>query len=123
MLIPAVAPGRAQELLLIFDENGKIIWNSIIRLSIMFLLLPKKCLTYTLSMNDRIQNTKSNPFSCKHISAVSSIDVFKDVGPSVMMASPGGLQSGLSQQLYDMWCSDKKNTLALYLVQLPQFEF
>ncbi|RVX04563.1 Cleavage and polyadenylation specificity factor subunit 3-I [Vitis vinifera] len=34
-------------------------------------------------------------------------------GPSVVMASPGGLQSGLSRQLFDMWCSDKKNACVI----------
>jgi len=35
------------------------------------------------------------------------------------MASPGGLQSGLSRQLFDMWCSDRKNACVLpgYVVE------
>lgn len=123
VLIPAFALGRAQELLLIIDEfwaNHPELQNIPIYYASP---LAKKCLTvyetYTLSMNDRIQNAKSNPFSFKHISALSSIEVFKDVGPSVVMASPGGLQSGLSRQLFDMWCSDKKNACILpgYVVE------
>ncbi|KHN11247.1 Cleavage and polyadenylation specificity factor subunit 3-I [Glycine soja] len=117
VLIPAYALGRAQELLLILDEywaNHPELHNIPIYYASP---LAKKCLTvyetYTLSMNDRVQNAKSNPFSFKHISALSSIEVFKDVGPSVVMASPGGLQSGLSRQLFDKWCSDKKNTCVL----------
>uniref|UniRef100_A0A453MHL9 Zn-dependent metallo-hydrolase RNA specificity domain-containing protein n=2 Tax=Aegilops tauschii TaxID=37682 RepID=A0A453MHL9_AEGTS len=29
------------------------------------------------------------------------------------MASPGSLQSGLSRQLFDKWCTDKKNTCVI----------
>ncbi|KAK7318750.1 hypothetical protein RJT34_03457 [Clitoria ternatea] len=123
VLIPAYALGRAQELLLILDEY----WENhpeLRNIPIFYASpLAKKCLsvyeTYTLSMNDKIKNAKSNPFSFKHISALSSIDVFKDVGPCVVMASPGGLQSGLSRQLFDLWCSDKKSACILpgYVVQ------
>ncbi|KAL6329546.1 hypothetical protein AAG906_022096 [Vitis piasezkii] len=54
-----------------------------------------------------------------HISPLKSIENFNNVGPSVVMASPGGLQSGLSRQLFDMWCSDKKNAYVLpgYVVE------
>ncbi|KAK4271187.1 hypothetical protein QN277_019915 [Acacia crassicarpa] len=123
VLIPVFALGRAQELLLIIDEywaNHPELHNIPIYYASP---LAKKCLTvyetYTLSMNDRIKNAKSNPFCFKHISALSSIDAFKDVGPSVVMASPGGLQSGLSRQLFDKWCSDKKNSCILpgYVVE------
>ncbi|KAG6573603.1 Cleavage and polyadenylation specificity factor subunit 3-I, partial [Cucurbita argyrosperma subsp. sororia] len=98
VLIPAFALGRAQELLLILDEywaNHPELHNVPIYYASP---LAKRCLTvyetYTLSMNDRIQNAKSNPFRFKYISPLKSIEVFKDVGPSVVMASPGGLQSG-----------------------------
>ncbi|CAK9175706.1 unnamed protein product [Ilex paraguariensis] len=71
--------------------------------------------TYVNAMNERIRNqfATSNPFDFKHISALSSIENFNDVGPSVVMASPGGLQSGLSRQLFDKWCSDKKNACVI----------
>ncbi|KAJ7968040.1 Cleavage and polyadenylation specificity factor subunit 3 [Quillaja saponaria] len=123
VLIPSFALGRAQELLLILDEywaNHPELHNIPIYYASP---LAKKCLnvyeTYTLSMNDRVQNAKSNPFSFKYISALSSIDVFKDVGPSVVMASPFGLQSGLSRQLFDKWCSAKKNACIIpgYVVE------
>ncbi|KAK9939792.1 hypothetical protein M0R45_016478 [Rubus argutus] len=117
VLIPAYALGRAQELLLILDEY----WSNhpeLRNIPIFYASpLAKKCLsvyeTYTLSMNDRIRNAKSNPFIFKYISPLKSIENFKDVGPSVVMASPGGLQSGLSRQLFDMWCSDKKNACVI----------
>ncbi|KAG6742831.1 hypothetical protein POTOM_053771 [Populus tomentosa] len=115
VLIPAFALGRAQELLLILDEY----WSNhpeLHNIPIYYASpLAKKCMTvyqtYILSMNERIRNqfVDSNPFKFKHISPLNSIEDFTDVGPSVVMATPGGLQSGLSRQLFDMWCSDKKN--------------
>ena len=77
--------------------------------------LAKRCMavyqTYINSMNERICNqfANSNAFDFKHISTLKSIENFNDVGPSVVMASPNGLQSRLSRQLFQMWCSDKKN--------------
>jgi Cft2 family RNA processing exonuclease len=34
---------------------------------------------------------------------------FEDIGPSVVMASPGMMQSGLSRELFESWCTDKRN--------------
>lgn len=55
-------------------------------------------------MNSRIreQAKTSNPFQFKHISNLKSIQQFDDVGPCVMMASPGMLQSGLSRELLEV---------------------
>ncbi|XP_059597260.1 cleavage and polyadenylation specificity factor subunit 3-I isoform X2 [Vitis vinifera] len=119
VLIPAYALGRAQELLLILDEY----WSNHPELHNVPIYyaspLAKRCMavyqTYINSMNERIRNqfANSNPFDFKHISPLKSIENFNDVGPSVVMASPGGLQSGLSRQLFDMWCSDKKNACVI----------
>ena len=119
VLIPAYALGRAQELLLILDEY----WSNhpeLHNIPIYYASpLAKRCMavyqTYINSMNERIRNqfANSNPFDFKHISPLKSIENFNDVGPSVVMASPGGLQSGLSRQLFDMWCSDKKNACVI----------
>ena len=38
-----------------------------------------------------------------------SVDHFEDIGPSVVMASPGMMQSGLSRELFESWCTDKRN--------------
>jgi len=37
------------------------------------------------------------------------IDHFEDIGPCVVMASPGMMQSGLSRELFESWCTDSKN--------------
>ncbi|KAM7269233.1 hypothetical protein ACFE04_024730 [Oxalis oulophora] len=125
VLIPAFALGRAQELLLILDEY----WSNhpeLHNIPIYYASpLAKKCMavyqTYIRSMNERIraQYERSNPFEFKHIAPLNSIDNFADVGPCVVMASPGGLQSGLSRQLFDMWCADKRNACVIpgYVVQ------
>ena len=62
-------------------------------------------------MNERIRNQfeNLNPFDFKPISHLKSIENLNDVGPSVVMASP----SGLSRQLFDMWCFDKKNACVI----------
>ncbi|XP_020576081.1 cleavage and polyadenylation specificity factor subunit 3-I [Phalaenopsis equestris] len=125
VLIPAFALGRAQELLLILDEY----WSNhpeLHNIPIYYASpLAKRCMavyqTYINAMNERIRNqfANSNPFDFKHISPLKSIENFDDVGPSVVMASPGGLQSGLSRQLFDRWCTDKKNACVLpgYVVE------
>jgi cleavage and polyadenylation specificity factor subunit 3 len=124
-LLPVFAIGRAQELLLILDEywqahpelhNVPIYYAS---------TLAKKCMTvyqtYTNMMNSRIreQAKTSNPFQFKHISNLKSIAQFDDVGPCVMMASPGMLQSGLSRELLELWCLDKRNGVIIpgYVVE------
>ncbi|XP_073122881.1 cleavage and polyadenylation specificity factor subunit 3-I [Henckelia pumila] len=125
VLIPAFALGRAQELLLILDEY----WSSHPELHNVPIYyaspLAKRCMavyqTYINAMNERIRNqfASSNPFDFKHISPLKSLDEFRDVGPAVVMATPGGLQSGLSRQLFDRWCSDKKNSCVIpgYVVE------
>ena len=117
VLILAFALGRAQELLFILDEywsNHPELHNILI-----YYASPLGCMaiyqTYINSMNERIRNqfANSNPFDFKHISPLKSIENFNDVGPSMVMASPSGLQSGMSRQLFEMWCSDKKNACVI----------
>ena len=65
--------------------------------------LAKKCIavyqTFINSMNERIrrQIAVNNPFVFKHISNLKGIDHFDDIGPCVILASPGMMQSGLSR--------------------------
>ncbi|KAJ2948760.1 hypothetical protein O0L34_g8020 [Tuta absoluta] len=40
---------------------------------------------------------------------LQGIDHFEDIGPCVIMASPGMMQSGLSRELFECWCTDPKN--------------
>lgn len=95
--------------------------------------LAKKCMavyqTYINAMNEKIrrQIAINNPFVFRHISNLKvgilkrwvklhyrlytfqGIDHFDDVGPCVVMASPGMMQSGLSRELFESWCTDAKN--------------
>ncbi|KAI3653139.1 hypothetical protein MP228_002564 [Amoeboaphelidium protococcarum] len=125
-LIPAFALGRAQELLLILDEH----WQSRPDLQSIPIYyasaLAKKCMavyqTYIGMMNNKIKQQFAsgvNPFVFKHISNLKSIDQFDDNGPCVMMASPAMLQSGLSRELFDRWCGDKRNGVIIpgYVVE------
>ncbi|XP_049828372.1 cleavage and polyadenylation specificity factor 73 isoform X2 [Schistocerca gregaria] len=114
-LIPVFALGRAQELLLILDEY----WSQHTELHDIPIYyassLAKKCMavyqTYVNAMNDKIrrQIAINNPFVFKHISNLKGIDHFEDIGPCVVMASPGMMQSGLSRELFESWCTDSKN--------------
>ncbi|XP_065168365.1 cleavage and polyadenylation specificity factor 73 [Atheta coriaria] len=114
-LIPVFALGRAQELLLILDEY----WSQHPELHEVPIYyassLAKKCMavyqTYINAMNDKIrrQIAINNPFVFKHISNLKGIDHFEDIGPCVIMASPGMMQSGLSRELFESWCTDAKN--------------
>lgn len=70
--------------------------------------------TYINMMNERIraQITVSNPFVFKYIRNLRNAEVFEEsdsIGPCVVLASPGMLQNGLSRELFEKWCSDKKN--------------
>ncbi|KAL4224525.1 Cleavage and polyadenylation specificity factor subunit 3 [Mactra antiquata] len=114
-LIPVFALGRAQELLLILDEY----WTNHPELHDVPIYyassLAKKCMsvyqTYVNAMNEKIkkQISISNPFVFKHISNLKSMEHFEDIGPSVVLASPGMMQSGLSRELFENWCTDKRN--------------
>lgn len=114
-LLPVFALGRAQELLLILEEH----WTEnphLQKIPIYYAsALAKKCIgiyqTYINMMNDRIKkiSLNKNPFSFNFVKNLKSIDYFEDNGPCVIMASPGMLQSGLSRELFEKWCSDKRN--------------
>ncbi|XP_070033545.1 uncharacterized protein [Nicotiana tomentosiformis] len=118
VLIPAFALGCAQELLLILEEY----WSSHPELANFPIYyaspLARRCMavyqTYINAMNGRIRNqfVSSNPFNFKHFSSLNSIEDFIDNKPCVM-ASPGSLQSGLSRQLFDKWCSDKRTACVI----------
>jgi cleavage and polyadenylation specificity factor subunit 3 len=124
-LVPIFALGRAQEVLLILDEY----WEEHPELQHIPIYyasnLARKCMavyqTYVNMMNSRIreQFAEKNSFDFKHVSYLRSMAVFDDVGPCVMLASPAMLQSGLSRELLEMWCPDKRNGLIIpgYVVE------
>eukprot|EP00818_Percolomonas_sp_WS_P005200 CAMPEP_0117448304 /NCGR_PEP_ID=MMETSP0759-20121206/7330_1 /TAXON_ID=63605 /ORGANISM="Percolomonas cosmopolitus, Strain WS" /LENGTH=722 /DNA_ID=CAMNT_0005240683 /DNA_START=418 /DNA_END=2586 /DNA_ORIENTATION=+ len=119
-LLPVFALGRAQELLLILDD----FWDShpeLRRVPIYYASsLAQKCMSvfkkYINMMNDSIrkQFEVSNPFESQHINNLRSARELEGyTGPCVVLASPGMLQSGLSQELFEMWCQDPKNGVVI----------
>lgn len=122
VLMPVFALGRAQELLLILEEY----WSQnedIQNVNIYYASnLARKCMavyqTYTSIMNEKIRlnslsSEQSNPFQFKHIKSIKSIDKIHDMGPCVVVASPGMLQSGVSRQLLERWAPEPKNAVIM----------
>jgi len=119
VLLPVFALGRAQELLLILEEY----WEAHPDLQDIPIYyassLAKRCMsvyqTYINMMNDNIRKRYevSNPFAFKYVFNVKNIQDFDDSGPCVFMASPGMLQSGLSRELCERWCTDRRNGIIL----------
>lgn len=122
ILMPVFALGRAQELLLILEEYWSLN-EDIQNVNIYYASnLARKCMavyqTYTNIMNEKIRlsassSEKTNPFQFKHIKSIKSIDKIQDMGPCVVVASPGMLQSGVSRQLLERWAPDPKNAVIL----------
>lgn len=124
VLMPVFALGTAQELLLILEEYWSLN-EDLQNIDIYFASsLARKCLavyqTYTNIMNDNIRSITSssdlgrkNPFSFKYVKTLKSLDRFQDFGPSVVIASPGMLQSGYSRHLLEKWAPDPKNTVLM----------
>ena len=123
--MPVFALGRTQELLLILDEHWRA-HPDLHDVPIFFASkLAAKALriyqTYINMMNDRIrkQIAISNPFQFQHISNLKSLADFDDSGPCVVLASPGMLQSGVSRELFERWCVEKRNACLIpgYVVE------
>lgn len=119
VLLPVFALGRAQELLLILDEYWEA--NPDLRdIPIYYAsAIAQRCMpvyqTYVNMMNDNVRRRFeiSNPFDFKYVKNIRGINHFEDDGPCVFMASPGMLQNGLSRELFERWCTNKRNGLVL----------
>lgn len=77
--------------------------------------------TFINMMNKHISRRAdlANPFEFQFIRNIRDASSLDEVGPCVVMASPGMLQSGLSRRLFERWCDDEMNGLVLagYSVQ------
>lgn len=118
-LIPVFALGRAQELLLLLDEH----WRKRTALHGIPIYYASKLATRSLRvyqtfinmMNTAVQTRAAkflNPFHLRYIKSVSNIDAQTLPllsSPSVVFASPGFLQSGVSRQLFEMWCEETQH--------------
>lgn len=54
-----------------------------------------------------------NPWDFQFTRNLASSDSFEDTGPSVVLASPGMLQNGVSRNLFERWCEDPKNCVII----------
>lgn len=124
VLLPVFALGRAQEIMLILDEYWSQHADELANGQVPIFYasnLARKCMsvfqTYVNMMNDDIRkkfrDSQSNPFIFKNISYLKNFDEFQDFGPSVMLASPGMLQNGLSRDLLEKWCPGEKNLVLI----------
>ncbi|KAG7811244.1 hypothetical protein KL924_001910 [Ogataea haglerorum] len=120
-LLPVFALGRAQEILLILDEywqNNPELQNVPIYYASD---LAKKCMAvyqrYVNMMNDSIRKkfteTNQNPFHFKYIKNITNIEKINDLDPSVLIASPGMLQNGISRKILEKWSPDPRNSCIL----------
>eukprot|EP00493_Phyllostaurus_siculus_P000485 UN00487 len=77
--------------------------------------------TFRNMMSDRFQDDIAifNPFDFRYITNLRNRSQFNDIGPSVVFASPGMLQSGMSREFFEQWAPDRKNAVIVagYCVQ------
>jgi cleavage and polyadenylation specificity factor subunit 3 len=118
-LLPVVALGRAQELLLILEEywerHPELHGVPIYQASGLARRAMGVYRSYIEMMNDDIRAAFAiaNPFQFKYITHLKSAAQFDDVGPCVVMATPSMLQSGVSRDLFEAWCGDEKNCVVI----------
>lgn len=119
VLLPVVALGRAQELLLILEEywerHPELHGVPIYQASGLARRAMSVYKTYIEMMNDDIRKAFeiANPFQFKHITHLKSLREYDDVGACVVMATPSMLQSGASRSLFDEWCTDTRNLVII----------
>lgn len=124
VLLPLFALGRAQEIMLILDEYWSQHSDELGSGQVPIYYasnLARKCMsvfqTYVNMMNDDIRrkfrDSQTNPFIFKNISYLKNMEDFQDFGPSVMLASPGMLQSGISRDVLERWCPEVKNLVLI----------
>jgi cleavage and polyadenylation specificity factor subunit 3 len=127
-LLPVFALGRAQELLLLLEEYWE--QNPELQKIPIFYCTPmaNKCLrifeTYTALCSEKVQEEANNCHNTWR--SMKYVKNFADSGgpewdnkimapgqPCVVLAAPGMLQSGTSRELFEHWCSDRRNGIVL----------
>jgi cleavage and polyadenylation specificity factor subunit 3 len=114
-LIPVVALGRAQELLLILEDC----WKRYPDLHNIPIHQTSGIATQSLGvyqsyiemMNEDIRTSfkQHNPFDFRHIRHTRGFRADSELGPCVVLATPSMLQTGLSRELFEAWCEDSRN--------------
>ncbi|KAF8069419.1 CPSF73-I [Scenedesmus sp. PABB004] len=119
VLVPIVAIGRAQELLLLLDDywarHPGLAGVPIYQASGVARKALNVFQTYVGMMNDDIQAAIQfrNPFAFRHVQVLRSGSVIEESGPCVVLATPSMLQSGLSRDLFEAWCESPANTVII----------
>ena len=118
-LLPVVALGRAQELLLILDEyweqHPELQRVPVYQVSALAKRSISVFQTYINAMNESIRAAfeVANPFVFRHVQHLSGgaeqALEGSGGGPCVVMATPSMLQSGVSRELFETWCTDSRN--------------
>lgn len=115
-LLPVFVLGRAQELLLILERHWEAN-NKLQHIPILYAsTLMAKCLmvfqNYVNMMGTGIKQQMSNsknPFNFKFVNILKGIDSLNNFKETVVMASPGMLQKGLSRTIFEKWCCNESN--------------
>ena len=112
-LIPVFALGRAQELLLVLEDywakNRDLHGVPIYFISSMSSKFDQLYDYYKYQLNEEVQEEDKSPFAFKYISCKKDLKDFADIGPCVVLASPGMLQTGVSRELFERWCTEARN--------------
>jgi len=118
-LIPVFALGRAQELLLVLEDYWEV-HRDLQTIPVYYISsMSKKCTelykAFGNQMNERVRDRGVNPFNFKHIVCKKDLKDFVDSPgqPCIVLASPGMLQTGVSRELFERWCGDRKNGVIL----------
>ena len=115
VLLPVVALGRAQEVLLILEDywvkHPELKGVPIYQASALAKRAMTVYQTYINVLNSDMKAAfeESNPFVFNHVNHLANSSGLDDVGPCVVLATPSMLQSGLSRDLFESWCGDSKN--------------
>ena len=124
-LLPVFATGRAQELLLILNEYWEANSSRLKDVKIYYasslandsIEIFKRYINMAGNyVKKKFSEERKNPFDFKYITRVKTeqdiLDVYNNK-PCVVFASPGMLQSGLSRNLFEKWCSDQTNGIVI----------
>lgn len=115
VLLPVVALGRAQELLLILEDywvkHPELRGVPIYQASALARRAMTVYQTYINVLNSDMKAAfeEANPFVFRHVNHLAHAGGLDDVGPCVVLATPSMLQSGLSRELFEAWCGDVNN--------------
>eukprot|EP00195_Chlamydomonas_chlamydogama_P006597 CAMPEP_0202904758 /NCGR_PEP_ID=MMETSP1392-20130828/30978_1 /ASSEMBLY_ACC=CAM_ASM_000868 /TAXON_ID=225041 /ORGANISM="Chlamydomonas chlamydogama, Strain SAG 11-48b" /LENGTH=723 /DNA_ID=CAMNT_0049592553 /DNA_START=19 /DNA_END=2190 /DNA_ORIENTATION=+ len=119
VLLPVVALGRSQELLLMMDEyweqHPELQGVPMYQASGMMRKALTVYQTYVEMMNEDIRRVfhERNPFNFRHVTHLKNSQNFDDIGSCVLMATPSGLQSGVSRDVFEAWCEDERNAVII----------